>query len=435
VLVLLNGHGGNFALGPVVRDINRRDRPIKLLLVDWWEHAGPEIVREGRGLDIHAGEMETSVMLALFPDLVRPDAADRDSRDAPSAAFPLVQRDLNTFGTGHLSANGVIGYPSLASPEKGHALVASVRTRLAPSVLDRVRRLTEQTRYAGPGGIAIRPMGAGDISDGMRLVSLAGWNQTEDDWRIFLEAPGSGGYVAVHDGRVVGSVAALSYDEDLGWVGMMLVDPAFRRIGIGRLLLQRAVDHLASCRAIKLDATPAGEPLYASMGFVGESHLHRLTHRCLPPLPHPATEAPDLRPIDDAAWPGVLALDHSLMSGDRVNLLRALAANDPNRAWCLVRAGKVEGFCFGRHSTNYHQVGPIIAARLEDAIVLARAALSGLAGRPVVLDVPDAQPEFVRWLADLGFVKQRPFLRMVYGQAPVAAPQDRLFAICGPEFG
>jgi len=435
VLVLLNGHGGNFALGPVVRDINRRDQPLKVLLVDWWEHAGPEIVREGRGLDIHAGEMETSVLLALYPDLVRPDATDREFRDAPADAFPLVQRDLNTFGTGHLSANGVMGYPSLASAEKGQALVASIRARLAPYVRDRVRRLMEQPRFAGPGGIAIRSMGAGDIPDGIRLTRLAGWNQTEDDWRVFLEAPSSGGYVAVQDGRVVGSVAALPYDDDLGWVGMMLVDPDFRRQGIGRLLLKTAVDHLASCRAIKLDATPAGEPLYASMGFVGESRLHRLTHSYLPPLPRPTTDVPDLHPIDEAAWAEVLALDRSLISADRADLLRHLATNDPDRAWCLVRGGQVEGFCCGRRGANYHQVGPVVAAHVEDAILLARAALSGLQGRPIVLDVPDSQSGFLRWLADLGFATQRPFLRMVRGQTPVMDPPDSLFSIAGPEFG
>jgi len=435
VLVLLNGHGGNFALGPVVRDINRRDRPLKLLLVDWWEHAAPDLILEGRdrGPDLHAGETETSVLLALHPDLVRPDPPDRPP-GAPEA-FPLTQRDLNSFGIGHLSPNGVVGYPSLASAEKGHALIRSVRARLAAHVRDRARRLIEQPRYAGPGGIAVRPMRLEDLADGMRLKSLAGWNQTEDDWRLFLNEPSSTCFAAVHDGRVVGTVAALRYGEDdMGWIGMMLVDPEYRRLGIGRRLLQHAVERLASCRAIKLDATPAGEPLYAAMGFVGESRLHRLTHACLPPIPAPAESG--LRPITEETWPGVAALDRSVFGAERAWLLRALAAGDPPRTLCLTRAGQIEGFCFGRHGANYHQIGPVVAPRVEDALLLARAAMSGLHGRPVVLDVPDAQPEFFGWLAELGFAEQRPFLRMVRASAPGPPTlPDRLFAICGPEFG
>jgi GNAT superfamily N-acetyltransferase len=433
VLILLNGHGGNFALGPVVRDINRRDRPLKLLLVDWWEHVAPDIAREGRdrGPDIHAGEMETSVLQAIHPDLVRPDPQDRAA--APPEAFPLVQRDLNTFGIGHFNPSGVLGYPSLASAEKGRVLIESVRARLAPYVRDRIHRLAEQPRYAGSGGIAVRPMGRGDIPDGIRLTRLAGWNQTEDDWRLFFDAPSCHGHVAVHDGRVVGTVTALRYGDDLGWVGMMLVDPAFRRQGIGSLLLQHAVDDLASCNAVKLDATPAGEPMYTGMGFVGESGLHRLTHTVLPLLSDPADS--DIRPITEEHWPGIAARDRSVFGADRGWLLRALAASDPPRALCLVRAGQIEGFCIGRRGTNYHQVGPIVAARTEDAILLAQTAMRDLHGRSVVLDVPDAQPVFLEWLSDQGFAKQRPFLRMVRAETPAPAPQDHLFAICGPEFG
>lgn len=433
-LVIVNGHGGNFALGPVVRDINRRDRPLKLLLVDWWEQAQRGAVLEGgdRGLDFHAGEMETSVVLALRPDLVRPESADR--QEVPPEPFPLVQRDLNSFGIGHFSPGGVVGYPSLASAQKGQAIIRSVRERLIPYVQDRLQRLTEQPRYAGRGGIAVRAMEPGDIADGMRLKTLAGWNQTEEDWRLFLEGPSPAAFVAVQEGSVVGSVAAIRYGDDLAWIGMMLVDPAFRRMGIGRLLFEHAVASVTSNHVIKLDATPTGKELYDRMGFVDESRLQRLTHACLPVLPEPAG-GDGLRVVTEEVWSGIEALDRAVFGADRRRVLRALAAQDPPGAFCLVRAERVEGFCFGRRGTNYHQIGPVVAGCTEDAILLATAAMRRLGGRPAVIDVPDAQPEFLRWLTDLGFARQRPFIRMVRAPAPASPPQNRLFAICGPEFG
>nr|CAA9271813.1 Creatinine amidohydrolase [uncultured Armatimonadetes bacterium] len=438
VLVVVNGHGGNFALAPVVRDINRRDRPLKLLLVDWWEQAQPggaAAESAARGLDLHAGEMETSVVLAMRPDLVRPHPMDRPG-DGAAEAFPLAQRDLNSFGVGHFSPGGVVGYPSLASAEKGQALIDSVRARLVPFVRDRIRRLTEQPRYAGGGGIAVRAMGPDDVPDGMRLKTLAGWNQTEADWRLFLEGPCPGGFVAVQDGRVVGTVAVIRYGEDLAWIGMMLVDPAFRRLGIGRLLLEHAVAGVAASgrAAIKLDATPAGKALYDTMGFVDESRLHRLTHANLPPLPEPAGGGA-CAAVTEEDWPGIDVLDRSVFGADRGRVLRALAAQDPPRALRLTRAGRVEGFCFARPGSRYHQIGPIVAGSVDDAILLSTAALRGLGGRPIVLDVPDAQAEFLRRLAALGFARDRSFVRMARAPAPPAAPQDRVFAICGPEFG
>jgi GNAT superfamily N-acetyltransferase len=205
--------------------------------------------------------METSVLLAIHPDLVRLDAIEPPADVSPEGgAMFLRQRDLNTFGVGHFDAGGVVGYPSLASAEKGRQIVGGVRGRLLAHVRDRLQLLANVPRYAGAGGIAVRPMAAEDVAAGMRLKSQAGWNQTEEDWRRFLEGPpGSGGFAAVHNGRVVGTAAAIRYGDDLGWIGMMLVDAAFRRQGIGRLLLQHAVDHLSGCRAVKLDATPDGE--------------------------------------------------------------------------------------------------------------------------------------------------------------------------------
>ena len=41
-MILLNGHGGNFALVPVVRDINRSDRKLKILLMTWYDFKDEE---------------------------------------------------------------------------------------------------------------------------------------------------------------------------------------------------------------------------------------------------------------------------------------------------------------------------------------------------------------------------------------------------------
>ncbi|MFW5836679.1 MAG: creatininase family protein, partial [Desulfovibrionaceae bacterium] len=65
-LIVLNGHGGNFYLVPVCRDINRADRPIKILIANPWEHGGETSTPGADGrLDLHAGRWETSLMPAV----------------------------------------------------------------------------------------------------------------------------------------------------------------------------------------------------------------------------------------------------------------------------------------------------------------------------------------------------------------------------------
>ncbi len=147
-MVAVNGHGGNFCLVPVIRDINRCDRPLKILLVPigGFRAVGSAPKRESKEMDIHAGEGETSVMLALFPHLVR---EERPDRPPDTSELPLQQPDLTTFGMGVMNPEGVIGRASRATAQKGkEAHEAAVRGMLA-HIRDRIRRLEAMPRYSG----------------------------------------------------------------------------------------------------------------------------------------------------------------------------------------------------------------------------------------------------------------------------------------------
>src|SRR5260370_27769717 len=115
--------------------------------------------------------------------------------------------------------------------------------------------------------IRLRAMTMEDIAAGMRLCRAAGWNQVEEDWRVFLYSPGSGGFLAEKEGRVVATVAWMRYDS-LAWIAMMLVDPQERGAGIGAQLMEQALSALSGAGCVGLDATPLGEPFYLRYGFV-----------------------------------------------------------------------------------------------------------------------------------------------------------------------
>src|SRR5262249_6393801 len=114
-----------------------------------------------------------------------------------------------------------------------------------------------------------------DIAGGVRLNTIVGWNQTECDWNRFLAGSPEGCFVMEHNSRVVGTAATLSYENRFAWIGMVLVDPEYRKQGIGTKLLQRTIEYLdgAGIPTLKLDATPAGKPLYENLGFVAEYEI------------------------------------------------------------------------------------------------------------------------------------------------------------------
>jgi creatinine amidohydrolase len=73
-LVLLNGHGGN-ELKPFLRELHHRTR-VFLCLCDWYRMAADLYRTTFREPGEHADEVETSLGLAFFPTLLRPELAD-----------------------------------------------------------------------------------------------------------------------------------------------------------------------------------------------------------------------------------------------------------------------------------------------------------------------------------------------------------------------
>jgi creatinine amidohydrolase len=105
-LVLLNAHGGNFCLIPTARQWNMDRKIPHLLLVDFFSGLSD------MGDNLHAGEVETSMMLHLAPERVR--------ADKPEDFVPRWSRaDLTHFGMRGISPTGVWGYPSRGSAAKG----------------------------------------------------------------------------------------------------------------------------------------------------------------------------------------------------------------------------------------------------------------------------------------------------------------------------
>ena len=124
-------------------------------------------------------------------------------------------------------------------------------------------------------GVSIREMVAADIPAGLRFCRASHWNQTERDWEHFLTAAPGNALVAVEEGTVVGTVAALPYGS-FTWISMVLVDPSARGRGIGTTLLTRGLALVPQGSTARLDATPAGEVIYRKLDFVPEYGLTRL---------------------------------------------------------------------------------------------------------------------------------------------------------------
>jgi creatinine amidohydrolase len=142
-ILLLNGHGGNdVPVRTALREVKTAcagQQGIHVLYAAYWMLAADSIrqIRESEVGGVgHACEMETSLMLHLYPARVRMKLA---RRDGPQHTSPYRKADMQyakpVYGVNEfheISESGVVGHPDLATAVKGarffEAIVRDVST-------------------------------------------------------------------------------------------------------------------------------------------------------------------------------------------------------------------------------------------------------------------------------------------------------------------
>jgi len=279
--------------------------------------------------------------------------------------------------------------------------------------------------------IEIRLLQSSDIAAALRLKELAGWNQTEQDWQRLLRLEPQGCFCATLDGGVVGTSTTTTYGSDLAWIGMVLVDPEYRKRGIGKRLMQVALDYLRDINVatVKLDATQQGQPVYEGLGFKFESRVERWQG-----IARRAGKT-DCTSFSRDALADVLALDRDAFSADRSKLIEILIADACVTPILSVEDdGSLNGYTLARRGSNASYLGPLIAKKPSQAEQLLDGLLEQLSGQEVYVDLNTEFESGTKILARRGLVKQRDLDRMSYGK-PSDSTSSLVFAIAGPEVG
>lgn len=281
----------------------------------------------------------------------------------------------------------------------------------------------------------IRPMKPGDLSSAMALSTAEGWNQTEKDWKIFLEDPYSPCMIAESDNKIIGTTTAINYSNQIAWIGMVLVDKEYRGRGVSKTLLTNVLQKLESFKSVKLDATPAGQQVYKKFGFKDEYLIARVTNSTMKNLP-PDDDSDMLpEPIQQKHIQEIIALDEITFGANRAPLIKYLVREYPDKGMLLIRNDRITGFALGRDGNKYQHIGPLVASNSADASILITKALKKLVNQPIVVDVQRDKEELIDWLRSIGFIEQRYFIRMYKKENTLPGITSNQFLICGPEFG
>ena len=282
--------------------------------------------------------------------------------------------------------------------------------------------------------VTLGPLGEGDTDDALALSTVEGWNQTAADWRRLTRLEPSGCFAARDGRRMVGTVTTTTYGRALAWIGMMIVHPGSRGQGVGAMLMRSALDYLhgLGVASVKLDATPAGRPLYESLGFTAEAELERWQG-----VARPRGDGPGPRVAGDQSSRALLPLDRAAYGADRSRLLEMLAAEGSGGP-LVARSpddGSPEGYALARDGRIATYIGPVVATTVGAAGSLLDGMLTRFAGAEVCLDLHTGGPLEPGALAERGLSKRRGLTRMRHGPQGGSGTARSICAIAGPELG
>lgn len=164
----------------------------------------------------------------------------------------------------------------------------------------------------------------------------------------------------------------------VGVIGNVGVRPDFQRRGLGQVIMRHALAWLAAqgVRAVFLDATPSGRPLYRQLGFqpvtpswFAHAPLHAFDTARLTSLA--GGRAATDRPRDEIAR--VAALDRAAFGGDRLGLLATLTQQDDITLYIADdHDGRPSGYALARQLEAPlvgARIGPLVAP--DDAVAAA----------------------------------------------------------------
>ncbi|MEV7194929.1 GNAT family N-acetyltransferase [Streptomyces sp. NPDC093510] len=274
--------------------------------------------------------------------------------------------------------------------------------------------------------LPIRRLTPRDLRVCADLSENRGWPREEHKWGLLLSA-GTGYGIDDPDGHgLIGAYVVTQYGPPqrpaLAAIGMVLVAERYARQGVGRRLMQYAVEEAATT-PLTLHATPTGRLLYEQLGFkvIGRAEMVAGRFAAVGPLPDVAT-----RPATAEDLGAILQLDIEVFGQDRMHVITRLPAfTDQLRV--AEADGEIVGYAGAWPNMETHVVGPLVARDTETAKALI-ASLGAGTERPLRTDIDVRHEELLAWVKENGLESVAFNSVMAYGTPELPGDWTRRFA-------
>jgi GNAT superfamily N-acetyltransferase len=278
--------------------------------------------------------------------------------------------------------------------------------------------------------IAIERLEARHLAQAHALSAAVGWPHRQEDWHFVL---GLGrGLAAVNGDELLGTIIWWPFGEAFATLGMVIVAPAMQGRGLGRRLMDAALQEAGS-RTVLLNATAEGLSLYEKLGFkpMGAVRQHQAANAV--PAFETLPEGGKLRPLTEADLDAVIGLDARAAGFGRAEMLTALA--HVGQGLILEQDGAIAAWSFFRRFGRGYVIGPVGAREERSAKALIAAWIAEHGSAFLRIDIP-VSTGLSPWLEAQGLPQVGEVVTMARGTAPAPDSEGpRLFALANQALG
>ncbi|ACC74725.1 GNAT family N-acetyltransferase [Paraburkholderia phymatum] len=233
--------------------------------------------------------------------------------------------------------------------------------------------------------LIVRTMNTNEVNLAIEWAAREGWNPGLHDASCFRCADPKGFFVGEWRGEAVGSISAIAYDGQFGFIGLYIVRPEFRGKGFGLRIWQHGIDYLGK-RNIGLDGVVAQQPNYRKSGF--ELAYRNIRFQGIADADASRDEAMlvDARQLP---FEQLASYDGRFFPAPRAAFLRAWIDQPGAVSLAHIGDGQIRGYGVLRRCREGRKIGPLFADDKHIAEALFTALVARCAGETVTLDVPE----------------------------------------------
>lgn len=260
-----------------------------------------------------------------------------------------------------------------------------------------------------------------------------GWNPGSYDALVFWNTDPDGFYGVFKADELIGGGAIVKYSNTYGFMGLFIMKPEYRSMGIGRFLWNRRrgllLKRLGDNATIGMDGVVAMQPFYGKGGFKIAFKDERYRR-----IGEAMTVDSRIRLVTTEDVDAVVTYDAQHFGCARPQFIKPWMGVPETRSFIFVEQRTIQGLAILRKATNGYKIGPLFAEDNVIAEALYKTCLNEVVGEPVYLDIPVVNEEALALVKQYNATYVFECARMYYGQAPKTA-WNKIYGITTFELG